>query len=122
MKTAKITPIANEREAVMDGQIDLAPNFNTEREQQLFAEFMLGEEAIRFLSTDLGKLMHGYADQEVERIKNQLLKHNPDNIFGRRKINRLRFKAAVARQFLSFIQEAITRGEVAGERLNQERE
>lgn len=106
----------DEMRAIEDGQ--LTPHFLNKAEEELFAEAVLGRDAIAFLNSDLGRVIRGYALQELEISKQKLLK----TPFWRwRKIIKLQHKAAVAQQFLSFIQEALMRGKVAEQNLEQMR-
>jgi hypothetical protein len=108
--------ITEEFRAIQDGI--LTPQFLSDAEESLFAEAVLGQNAIDFLNTDLGRVLRGYAEQELEISKQKLLK----TPFWRwRKIIKLQQRAAVAQQFLSFIQEALTRGRVAEQNLEQMR-
>jgi hypothetical protein len=94
--------------AVADGL--LTPQFLNKVEEELYAEVLLGDEAISFLNSDLGRVLRGYAIQEVEEAKTALL---TCPWWNKRKLQRLQFRAAVANQFLGFIQEALIRGRVA---------
>lgn len=97
---------------------ELIPGFISKAEESLYAEALLGRDAIAFLNSDLGRVLRGYARQEIEISKEKLLK----TPFWRwRKITKLQQKAAVAQQFLSFIQEALLRGRVAEQNLEQMR-
>jgi len=89
---------------------ELTPHFLNKLEEELFAEVLLGDEAITFLNSDLGRVLRGYALQEVEEAKTALL---TCPWWNKRKLQRLQFKAAVANQFLGFVQEALVRGRVA---------
>lgn len=101
-----------EADAISDGL--LSPQFLSQAEEALFAEAMLGRDAIDFLNSDLGRVLRGYAEQEVDECKKKLL----TTPFWRwRKITKLQQRAAVANQFLSFVQEAIMRGNVAEQNL-----
>lgn len=97
---------------------ELTPEFINQHEQTLFAEAMLGEEAINFLNSDLGKVLRGYALQQMAECKNELLR-TPWWRFL--KIQRLQFEARVAEQFLRFIAEALTNGESAYQQLKEMR-
>lgn len=97
----------------------LTPEFLSQEEEALFAEAMLGQEAVTFLNSDLGRVLRGYALQQREEAKEELLKTAP---WRKRKIESLQFKAAVANQFLEFVREAVMRGEVAHQGLVNLRE
>lgn len=94
--------------AITDGE--LTPQFLNRVEEALYAEVLLGDEAVTFLNSDLGRVLRGYALQEVEEAKDALL---TCPWWRKRKLQQLQFKAAVAKQFLGFIQEALIRGRVA---------
>ena len=94
----------------------LTPAFLSDEEQAMYAEAMLGKDAVDFLNSDLGRTIRGYAVQNIEEVKEALLK---TPAWRKRKIQQLQFKAAVANQFLSFIREAVMRGEIAMQGLNQ---
>ena len=96
----------------------LTPSFLSQEEQELYAEAVLGKDAIDFLNSDLGRVIRGYAIAQREEAKEALLKVPS---WRKRKIQQLQFKAAVADQFLAFIREAIVRGEMAIHGLNQVR-
>lgn len=97
----------------------LTPAFLSREEEELFAHALLGEEAITFLNSDLGRLLRGYALQQRQEAAEALLKVP---VWRKRKIQQLQFQAAVAEQFLGFIQEAINNGEAAHQGLIQLRE
>ncbi len=88
--------------------------FINKHEETLFHEARLGEEAGQFLETDLGKLLQGRAILDIEDAQNALLSADPENPAA---IRELQFKAAVARQFVSWIAEAISNGNNAYDQL-----
>jgi hypothetical protein len=95
---------------------ELTPVFLNKQEEELFAEAMLGQQAIDFLNSDLGRVLRGYAEQEIQICQEKLL----TTPFWRwRKIIKLQQRAAVAQQFLDFIREALLRGRVAEHNLEQ---
>lgn len=110
-----------DNDSILDDGL-VTPQFLNREEEALFAEVLLGDEAVTFLNGDLGRLLRGYALQRREEAKEALLAANPDTESGREQIKAAQFQAAVASQFLSFIQEAIATGEVAHQSLLQLRE
>lgn len=98
------------------------PEFLNAEEEAMFAEFLMGEEAITFLNSNLGRLMRGFAEQQKEAAKDAVLSANPCTPWGRRRIKKHQFEAAVADQFLGFIAEALQSGKVAEENLKQMRD
>lgn len=113
--------MADHSKQTIDGGIP-TPAFLNQSEQTLFAEAALGEEATRFLESDLGRLMTGYAAERIEAAKNELLTADYNTEVGKKQIRDAQFKAAVASQFLCFVQEAVTVGETAYQQLKQDRE
>lgn len=107
-------------ELIADGL--MTPQFLSDEEEALFAEVLLGDEAIRFLNSDLGRVMRGHAQERREAAKEALLTANPDTDKGREAIKAAQFNAAVADQFLTFVRDAISSGEVAHQSLLQMRE
>lgn len=96
----------------------LTPAFLSQAEQELYAEAVLGKDAVDFLNSELGRVLRGYALHQREEAKEALLKVPS---WRKRKIQQLQFKAAVADQFLAFIRDAVVRGEMALQGLNQMR-
>jgi len=101
---------------------ELNIEFISPQEREYFARAHLGEEAIQFLNSNIGKYLHGCAKQEVELLRDALEQHNPDSIFGRRKIRKLQKKAEVARYFMQWCAEVINDGEHAFQQLKQDEE
>lgn len=103
---------------------ELTPKFLSDEERELFAQADLGEKAVAFLDSDLGRFMRGCALQRRYEAKEALLSTDadPETPEGRAKIREARFNAAVADQFLAFVREAVTTGEVAYQSLKQMRD
>jgi len=83
-------------------------------ELEMFALADLGEKAVGFRDSQIGRLMIGFALQEIREHANALLEVDPVNVD---EIRRIQQKAGVARLFLRFIEEAISSGEVAHEQI-----
>lgn len=98
------------------------PEFLNSKEEEAYAQALLGEELERFLNSDLGRYMQGMADQEIEIAKDALLDADPLATDGQKKIRDAQFKAAVANQFLGFVREIRNASEAAFQQLKQERE
>jgi len=109
------------RQAMTDfiEQEHVTPKFLSDEEERLFAEVMLKEEAIKFLNSDLGKVLRGFAEQERREAAEALLKTAP---WRKRRIQQLQFKAAVAGSFLTWIGEVLAMGDVAHQNLLQMRD
>lgn len=92
---------------------------NTER--AYFAQAKMSEDVIEFLMSPVGKYLHGCAKQEVEALRDELERVNPDSIWGRRKLRRLQKRAKAARYFMTWCAEAIQVGEMAYQQLEEYR-
>lgn len=90
------------------------------QEREWFARAKLGEEAIQFLQSNIGRYLHGCAKQEVDTMRDALEQCNPDSIFGRRKIRRLQKKTQSARYFMQWCAEVINDGEFAFRQLQNQ--
>lgn len=111
----------NHEQQTIDSGIP-TPEFLNSKEEECYAQAMLGEEVERFLSSDLGRVMKGMADQEIEIAKKTLLDADPLTPEGQKIIRDAQFKAAVANQFLGFIQEISNASEGAYQQLRQMRD
>ncbi|RKX24368.1 MAG: hypothetical protein DRP45_08355 [Candidatus Zixiibacteriota bacterium] len=98
----------------------VTPDFSTadEEDYSLFAEAMLGEGAETFLRTELGRYLTGCAKQEIEDCSYQLLTVAP---WRKRKIAAIQAKAGTAKNFLVWINEAISAGHNAHQQLSNKR-
>ena len=105
-------------------EAELTPKFLNDEERELFAQADLGEQAVSFLDSELGRFMRGCAIQRRREAQEALLtpEADPETSEGRQRIRTCRFNAAVADQFLEFIREAVTTGEVAYQSLKQMRD
>lgn len=74
---------------------------------ELIAEAEIGDEARRFVESDLGKTLLGMADQEIKAAQADLETVDPSDT---EKIRALQNKAAVARHFEEWLVELIDRG------------
>ena len=95
---------------------DLTPEFLNRSQEELFAYVSLRHEAIVFLNSDLGRVLRGMAIQRKEHAKEEFLK---TPLWRKRKLAKLQWEAAVADQFLVFIQEVLQSGEAAEEAIIQ---
>lgn len=98
-----------------DGKEQATPDFIDEEEAQLFAIARLGMETQHFFNSEVGRLMLGYAKQEINHHAMALLDVDPSDT---EKVNEHRFKAGVARLFISFVNEAINSGSAAYQQLD----
>lgn len=77
---------------------------------ELIAEALIGDEAKKFLESDLGKCLVGMAEHESQLAMEALATVNPTDVNA---IERLQNRVALGRQFPAFLQELITRGDQA---------
>jgi hypothetical protein len=99
-------------------------NFTDERERELFATALLGEQAITFFQQDpIGRFLHARAKLQIQQAEVDALEVNPDGWRGwfqaRRKLREIRQRAAVARLFISWLADAITDGQNATKELDE---
>jgi hypothetical protein len=94
--------------------------FSSAAEREQFAQAKLGEDAIAFLTSPVGRYLRGCAKQEIESLRDALEECNPDSRFGRRKIRSLQKKAEAARYFETWMAEVISVGEFAYRQLEAE--
>ena len=90
--------------------------FIDEDEEACFNTSVLGQDAIDFLNTRLGKTIRSYAIQEIKTAQQALVNADAANT---KEILKLQMRANVPALFLSFIQEAISSGEQAYVELQQ---
>ena len=100
------------------GEAETPIQFLDENEKALFHEARLGEEAICFLESDLGKLISARANLDIQEAQASLLDVDPEDTAT---IRRLQFKAAVARQFPRWLADAVRNGDDAYAELQQMR-
>lgn len=77
---------------------------------ELIATAELGDEAKRFLESDLGKVMLGLAQQEVELAQEDLEEVEPTDTA---EIRKLQNQAKVGRWFEKWLRELLADGEAA---------
>lgn len=81
------------------------------------AERDLGEKCQAFLNTEVGQYLQGVAEQDVQLCATALLTVDPTDVETIRKIQ---FKAHTAQNFLTWLDDAITNGHMAGQLLLEE--
>lgn len=77
---------------------------------QVIAEAMIGDEARKFLDSDLGRCMVGLAEQDAETALRSLASVDPNDP---KAIVRLQNRAALGHLFKDYIAELFSRGEQA---------
>ena len=80
----------------------------SEVNDELIAAAELGEEARNFLASDLGRLVLGLAQQEVELAKEKLLETEPTDSDA---IRKLQFQAEFGRKFEEWLTGIVQDGE-----------
>ncbi len=90
--------------------------FHNDEERALFTEAKLGQEAINFLASDLGRFLQGCAQADIDDAKEALITVDCRQYEA---IENLQFQARVANQFIGWIGEAIQNGHYAEQQLDQ---
>lgn len=90
--------------------------FIDEDEEACFHTSILGQDAIDFLNTRLGKTIRSYAISEIKTAQHALVNVDAADT---KEVLKLQMRANVPALFLSFIQEAISSGEQAYAELQQ---
>lgn len=86
---------------------------------ELIAEAEIGEEARKFLESDLGKVLVGFAEQEILSAQVGLEKVSPHNISA---IQGFQLQARFGRSFKDWLAELVSRGNAAMEAYKQQRD
>lgn len=94
-------------------------HFDTKIEE-LLARARLGEQVRAFLTSPVGRYLHGRLKIDYEESKEQLLQCSLFTPWGRRKAQRLQRRGEMAQQTMSYLAEAILDGDAALTELEQE--
>lgn len=92
---------------------DLSPESHT-----LFAEAVLGRDAVDFFTSELGRCMVGFAKQDLDEALQKLRKTSP---WRWRRIQQLQNEVELAERFLLYVRDLIIRG-IGAEKTLAERE
>lgn len=95
--------------------------FIDQAEATYFAQAQLGDDVRAFLTSPVGKYLHGCAKQELEAVRDAMEDFNPNSFWGRRKLRKLQIRAKAARMFMAWCAEAITQGEMSYQQLKEYR-
>lgn len=98
--------------------------FVDERERELFARSLLNEQVRQFLTSNVGRYLHGRARADLEECQVKALDCDPAGLWGywgRRKLRALQLKANCAQRFMSYLADAINDGEQALSELEEYR-
>ena len=85
-------------------------------ERQLIAEMRLGEEAARFFKSDIGRLVLGRTQQEIDSALEDFKSVSPTD---QDKIRALQFKIQVAEKIPLWLNECIIAGNNAFQTIDQ---
>ena len=96
--------------------------FINEQEREFFAEAVLGEEVRQFLTSSVGRYLHGCAKQEYDQCRDKMFDIDPYTPDGKREYEKLKKDAAAAAHFLRWCVEAVSRGDQAATMLENYRE
>lgn len=100
--------------------------FVDEKERELFAAVILGEDAREFLTTPVGRYLHHRAKAQVQQAEIDALSVPIDGLRGwlyaRRKLRIIHQRAAVARLFINWLGDAIVDANNAEAALREYRE
>lgn len=90
--------------------------FKNDEERVLFEEARLGQDALTFLRTPLGKWLQAVAKQEKQQSMEELLDIECTN---RLEIMKAQMTAKIADNFIRWIGEAIQNGRIAEQQLEE---
>ena len=97
---------------------ELTPEFVDQAERVLYTEAKIGEELDRFLTSDLGRMLCGMAEQDQREAAYSLLAVKPDDIEA---IKDLQLQALVAENFMNYLSEVRTRATTSEQQLMEYR-
>jgi hypothetical protein len=106
--------------------VDREVDFVDEKERELFATVMLGDEVSHFLrNTPVGQYLHGRARQVIGQAEVDALAVDPDGWGGwfraRRKLRQIRLRAEAARMLIGWFGDALVEAKSAEKALNEYR-
>ena len=87
--------------------------FVDEQEREYFAEAVLGQSMVEFLTSDVGRYLHGCAKQEYDRCRDEMFDLDPYTPEGKAQFLKLKADAVAAAHFMRWCAEAISRGQQA---------
>ena len=87
--------------------------------EELIAAAEIGDEALKFVESDLGRTMLGIAEQDILLAQQKLLDVDPDDS---RRVREIQNDARVALMFKSWLVELIDKGNAALEVFKHEQE
>lgn len=96
--------------------------FINEQERQYFAEAHLGEQVREFLTSPVGRYLHGRAKADMENGKNKLADIDPRTSEGIAAWKEVKQEMAHAEMFIRYCAEAIANGDMAAQQLEEYRQ
>lgn len=106
---------------LQDSEIINSVEFIDQREKLLFANAQLGEQARDFLTSPVGRYLHGRAKELADQAREEALDIHPWTPFTRRKLAKAREKAAHASHFIKWCADIIIEGDQALTQLEEYR-
>ena len=97
-------------------------SFVNEQERQYFAEAHLGEQVREFLTSPVGRYLHGRAKADMEEGKNKLAEIDPRTSEGIAAWKEVKQEMAHAEMFIRYCAEAIANGDMAAQQLEEYRQ
>jgi hypothetical protein len=94
--------------------------FISDRERELFAEAHLGETARGFLLSDTGRYLHGRAQEELDKCKEEMLKLDPESQVFEASFRTIQARAWCADHFIKWCTDVISEGDAAYVALGEE--
>lgn len=94
--------------------------FTSQQEREFFAQAMIGIEVREFLTSETGRLLHGYANQKIAECTEKIFEIDPYTPEGKRAYEKLKFDKMCADMFMRWCAEAIIEGNNAESQLRNE--
>ena len=99
-----------------------AVEFIDDQERIYFAEAALGQQFVEFLRSQVGRMLHGRAKQQLDEAKTEMLALDPSTPEGLEKWREKKIDAEVAQAFMTWCAEAINNGDAAAVQLEEYRQ
>ena len=96
--------------------------FINDTEAQYFAEAVIGEEVRQFLTSTIGRYLHGCAKSEYDQCRDKMFDLDPYSAEGKREYLKLKAKAWSASHFMQWCVEAMQKGSEAETLMNEMRD
>ena len=96
--------------------------FINDSEEQYFAEAVIGEEVRQFLSSSVGRFLHGCAKAQYDKCRDKIFDIDLYTAEGKREYEKLKMDAWAASHFMQWCVQAMQQGNEAETMLNEIRE